>query len=687
MSKKSSKQPTLFQSWSNSQVKNGSQKASSAFNHGKIVESADNNNVYDIDDLDDPLFDDALVNTLQQVEKNAFQANPTSRLHNLANDVEIIAPNATVAELLPGFDLSSGHSWIYPTNYPIRDYQFNIVKASLFKNTLVTLPTGLGKTFIGAVIMFNFYRWYPRGKIIFMAPTKPLVAQQIEACYNIMGLPQNDTTEMTGSISPTERKAMWEKNRVFFLTPQIITNDITRGICPAELVRCIVFDEAHKALGNHAYCQVVQELLNIKCAFRVLALSATPGTDVKSVQQVIDNLCIAHVEIRSEDSIDIQPYTHQREIQKIVVRPGEDLLTLIDTYVRIISHYVNRLINRKAMPKRDPKSLSKFILLKAREAFRLDPPAGLPPNQYGSVEGDFALCMSLYHAYELLQLHGTRSFYNFLKGLLGHPRAANELMRNEAFSEMMSDLEGKYRDEAFNKTLLPGSQSVAEHVDNDIFVISHPKMMKLKELLQEFFKKCKDDNLNSRCMVFSQYRDSVIEITEMLNRIKPLVQAMSFVGQKTKVGKNGKGITQKQQIKVVKDFKAGGYNTLVCTCVGEEGLDIGEVDLIICYDSPTSPIRLVQRMGRTGRQRKGKIIVLVTEGKEEQMYNQSMYSKKSIHKALVNGTKLRMSFKSNPRMIPIGLNPECIKLHMTMSTYQAQANSNSRTYSKFDKNS
>lgn len=58
------------------------------------------------------------------------------------------------------------------------------------------------------------------------------------------------------------------------------------------------------------------------------------------------------------------------------------------------------------------------------------------------------------------------------------------------------------------------------------------------------------DDLDSRCMVFSQYRDSVIEITEMLNRIKPLVKAMSFVGQKTKVGKNGKGITQKEQLKV-----------------------------------------------------------------------------------------------------------------------------------------
>jgi Fanconi anemia group M protein len=74
-----------------------------------------------------------------------------------------------------------------------------------------------------------------------------------------------------------------------------------------------------------------------------------------------------------------------------------------------------------------------------------------------------------------------------------------------------------------------------------------------------------------------------------------------------------KGLTQKEQIEVVRRFRDGGFNTLVATCVGEEGLDIGEVDLIVCYDVSKSPIRLVQRMGRTGRKRAGRIIVLVTE--------------------------------------------------------------------------
>lgn len=53
-----------------------------------------------------------------------------------------------------------------------------------------------------------------------------------------------------------KRTALWNSKRVFFLTPQVINNDLTRNVCPASDIKCIVIDEAHKALGKHAYCQV-----------------------------------------------------------------------------------------------------------------------------------------------------------------------------------------------------------------------------------------------------------------------------------------------------------------------------------------------------------------------------------------------------------------------------------------------
>jgi Fanconi anemia group M protein len=143
-------------------------------------------------------------------------------------------------------------------------------------------------------------------------------------------------------------------------------------------------------------------------------------------------------------------------------------------------------------------------------------------------------------------------------------------------------------------------------------------MTELKNIVLSHFKKFETRNDSTRIMIFSTYRDSVQEIGLMLSTLGRLVKPMVFIGQ-TNTGGGGKGLKQKEQVQVVQRFRDGGYNVLVATSVGEEGLDIGEVDLIICFDSNKSPTRLVQRMGRTGRQREGKIIFLLTKGKEEKV--------------------------------------------------------------------
>lgn len=96
----------------------------------------------------------------------------------------------------------------------------------------MALPTGLGKTFIAAVVMYNYFRWFPEGKIVFTAPSRPLVTQQIEACHNTVGIPQEWTIDMKGNLSPEKRSSFWKSKRVFFVTPQILENDIHSGDFP-----------------------------------------------------------------------------------------------------------------------------------------------------------------------------------------------------------------------------------------------------------------------------------------------------------------------------------------------------------------------------------------------------------------------------------------------------------------------
>lgn len=156
----------------------------------------------------------------------------------------------------------------------------------------------------------------------------------------------------------------------------------------------------------------------------------------------------------------------------------------------------------------------------------------------------------------------------------------------------------------------------------------------------------------------------------MLLQHRPVIRVMTFVGHAS--GKNTKGFTQKEQLQVVRQFRDGGYNTLVSTCVGEEGLDIGEVDLIICFDAQKSPIRLIQRMGRTGRKRQGRIVVILAEGREERTYNQSQSNKKNIYKAISGNRQVLRLYQGSPRMVPDKINPELHKMYITHGVYEPE---------------
>ncbi|NWV22007.1 FANCM protein, partial [Origma solitaria] len=560
------------------------------------------------------------------------------------SDDDLLLAAAAAADPGPvrGFSEAAGSVWIYPTNLPVRPYQERMAGAALLANTLVCLPTGLGKTFVAAVVMYNFYRWFPSGKAL-------------------------------------GRRELWNTKRVFFLTPQIMVNDLSRGTCPAVEIKCLVIDEAHKALGNHAYCQVVRELSKYTNQFRVLALSATPGSDTKAVQQVISNLLIAQIEVCAEDSPEIQPYSHERQVEKIVVPLGEELVAIQNTYIKVLEAFAGRLMKVGVLSRRDIPSLTKYQLILARDQYRKNPSARHAGIHQGVIEGDFALCISLYHGYELLLQMGIRSLFIYLWGIMdgskGLSRTKNELGRNEDFMQLYLHLQELFSDTVVAPENGSVCKSKAVLEKKKEFVYSHPKLKKLEEIVIEHFKSWKKRYEgksggpagDTRVMIFSSFRDSVQEIAEMLARLSPAVRAMTFVGHSS--GKSTKGFTQKEQLEVVRRFREGGYNTLVSTCVGEEGLDIGEVDLIVCFDAQRSPVRLVQRMGRTGRRRHGRIVLILAQGREERTYNQSQCNKRSIHKA-ISGNKSLHFYQHSPRMVPEGINPKVHKMFITAEKHE-----------------
>nr|XP_017237619.1 PREDICTED: Fanconi anemia group M protein homolog isoform X2 [Daucus carota subsp. sativus] len=540
-------------------------------------------------------------------------------------------------------DPEAAQTWIYPVNIPLRDYQFAITKTALFSNTLVTLPTGLGKTLIAAVVMYNYFRWFPEGKIVFTAPSKPLVTQQIEACHNIVGIPQEWTIDLTGEISPIKRVSFWETKRVFFVTPQVLERDIESGTCLVERIVCLVIDEAHRATGNYSYCVVVRKLLADNVQLRILALSATPGAKQPAVQKVIDNLQISTLEYRDESDHDVLPYVHEKKIELIKVAMGQDVVDVDSLLSEVIRRICKKLCSLKVLPYRDFQTLSPCDLLASMARLHEAPPGNVPQTRHGEIFGELGLLLKLIYIRKLLTNYGVGPALEMVEDNLKEKKnSLNRLNKNEDFQKF--------------KILM--QQSVCSGATS-------PKLSKMLDILMDHFKT--SDPLNSRVIIFSNFRGGVRTIMDALANIGHIVKATQFIGQSS--GKSSKGQSQKIQQEVLQKFRAGGYNVIVATSIGEEGLDIMEVDLVLCFDANVSPLRMVQRMGRTGRNHAGRVVVLACEGPEYNGYLRKRQGCKNMNKHLRNGGRTSFNFYTSPRMIPHIYKPEVQYVEMSIKQF------------------
>ena len=534
-------------------------------------------------------------------------------------------------------------TWTYPINLGrIRDYQYNIVHKALFNNLLVALPTGLGKTFIAATVMLNWYRWTRNAQIVFVAPTRPLVTQQAEACYQIAGIPKHETTILTGEVNSAVRAEDWEEKRIFFMTPQTLMNDLDRGSADPKKIILLVVDEAHKATGNYAYVQVVKFLRKHNSSFRVLALTATPGGNVEAVQKVIDALDIARVEIRTEESIDIRDFVYTRDVQLEAFDNSDELSTCLELFAAAVQPVLSQLCGQNAFWGRDPLQMTLYGLRMAQQKWnQSEAGRSADHGKKNWIRIMFQPLMSLAHNLELLKFHGIGPFYHKMKQFEGESyglgKYAKQIIEGQHYKKLMNYMRA--------------------WVNNPDF-LGHPKLEYLKQVVLNHFLDADDSTVSAsgraaadtRIMVFAHYRDSAEEIVRLLKRHGPMVKPHIFVGQSSTKG--SEGMNQTSQNEILKQFKSGHYNTLVATSIGEEGLDIGEVDLIVCYDCSKSPIRMLQRMGRTGRKRAGKISVLLMRGKEENDYYKAKDSYQKMQEIIESGQEFTYHDDRSPRIVP-----------------------------------
>ncbi|OPX68977.1 MAG: putative ski2-type helicase [Methanoregulaceae archaeon PtaB.Bin056] len=498
------------------------------------------------------------------------------------------------------------HPFIAPGRLESRTYQLSIAMKALEGHTMIVLPTGLGKTAIALLVAAS--RLYNEGgRVVMMAPTKPLVEQHLRFFRQFLSLPSQDEDTLamfTGETPSGERAAAWKKARMVFATPQVIKNDVLAGSYDFRDVSLVIFDECHRAVGNYAYVFLAQRYLETAASPLVLAMTASPGGQVEKVEDVCRNLGIVQVESRTEHDRDVAPYIHEREIEVVEVdlppelkQAASDLNALVDSRLTQLKHLGFRVPPRQQLSMKALQALNAQVQeqIQARES-----------SGYAAAS-IYAELMKLRHALSLAESQGSRVLAGYITRLFSEgsggsgPKATARLARDPVFIR-----------------LLERCMSWKEEL--------HPKM----EILSRVVKGQLESSPESRIIVFATFRDMVQQIVDHLN--SEGIACQRFVGQATKDSE--KGLSQKRQIEALQKFRAGDFRVLVATSVGEEGLDVPSTDLVVFYEAVPSEIRSIQRKGRTGRSGKGRIVVLVTKGTSDEVFR---YVSQNRERSMLSG--------------------------------------------------
>lgn len=490
-----------------------------------------------------------------------------------------------------------------------REYQKAILETCKKENCLVILPTGTGKTLIAIMLAVERFKQFPLEKILILAPTRPLIEQHFNSFKKILPSDWADMQIFTGKTPAEKRKKIWQTAEFVFSTPQCISNDIRHNLYTLDDVSLLIEDEAHRCLKNYSYNFLAQKYKEQAKNPRILGLTASPGSDKQTITKVCDNLGISAVEIRTRESEDVKPYLQELEFEKITVEFPKAFEEIRQLLREIYEEKVQELRNRKVLY----TFASKTTLLEAqRKIMRALTSGNRSPNLLMAASV-CATAIKLQHALELLETQTLSSFLDYMKNLFEQARE----QKSKSVMRLAKDLR-------FLKAYTLATTITFEH----------PKLAMLVNLVKEKIQ----ENQKAKIIVFSQYRETVRKITESLNKING-IKATTFVGQAKKSNTRGEstGLNQKEQKQMIDSFSRGETNVLVATSIGEEGLDLPEVNEVIFYEPVPSAIRKIQRSGRTARLMPGALKILITKNTRDESFHYAAISKeKRMHKAIAD---------------------------------------------------
>ncbi|MFB5647234.1 MAG: DEAD/DEAH box helicase [Candidatus Nitrosomaritimum yanchengensis] len=472
-----------------------------------------------------------------------------------------------------------------------RDYQVNLAEQAIGENCIVVLPTGLGKTAIALQVISEFLS---KGKgVLFLAPTRVLVNQHYEFLKENLTI--EDIGLITGEDLIQKRTKLWQ-NSVICATPEIAKNDLDRQIVSPEQFGLVIFDEVHRTVGDYAYSGIAERFGNSDA--RILGMTATLPSEKDKATEILTRLKISRVAERTEDSEDVKPYIQETNTDWVTVDlPPE--MKAIQTLLKLALDERYDTLKKYGLQLNGQQSLS--ALLRSRQ-FVL--------RQNRRCAKPLFTAIRIHYALNMLEAHGITPFLKFCE----RAQAKKGVGVKELFEV----------DPNFTRAIHLAKSAQSKGIE-------HPKIQKLEEILK---------TISGKALIFSSYRDSVDVIYKKLTEMGLSAGIL--------IGKAGEaGLKQKKQIETVQKFRDGEFNILIATRVGEEGLDISEVNQVIFYDNIPSSIRFIQRRGRTGRKDTGKLIVLMAKDTIDERYY--WIGKRKMTAAKSMGEKMTQTLKNNTK--------------------------------------
>ncbi len=446
-----------------------------------------------------------------------------------------------------------------------RDYQINLANQAIEENCIVVLPTGLGKTAV-ALHVISEYLSKGTGGILFLAPTRVLVNQHYDFMKNNLIL--DDISLITGEDPIPKRTKLWN-NSIVCATPEIARNDLIRGIVTSEQFNLVIFDEVHRTVGDYAYSGIAERFEDSSA--RLIGMTATLPSEKEKATEILTKLRISSIAERTEDSPDVKPYTQKTNTEWIHVElPPE--LKAIQTLLKLALDERYDILRKNGIRLAEQQSLS--ALLRIRQ-FVL--------NQNRRSAKPLFSAIRIHYALNILEAHGITPFLKFCE----RAKAKKGVGVKDLFEI----------DPNFTRAIHLANEAQSHGIE-------HSKIPKLGEIIE---------SVPGKVLIFTSYRDSVDLI---YNKLTELGISAGIL-----IGKAGDaGLKQKKQIETVQNFRDGLFRVLVATRVGEEGLDIAEVNQVIFYDNVPSSVRFIQRRGRTGRKDTGKLVVLIAKNTIDETY-------------------------------------------------------------------